>query len=64
MDFNKYVNQEIYGAQGGGGGDFLIKVGRDVRRVQNLGWTKFSQKTQCPGKNAQKPNDRAGFHEL
>ena len=30
---------------GGGGGDFLIKVGTDVRRVQNLGRAKFPQKT-------------------
>ena len=31
---------------GGGGGDFLIKVGTDVQRVKNLGRTKFSKK--CP----------------
>ena len=30
---------------GGGGGDFLIEVGMDVRRVQNLGQAKFLQKT-------------------
>ena len=37
----------------GGGGNFLIKVGTDVRRVQNLGQAKITmprQKYQCPGK--------------
>ena len=29
---------------GGGGGDSPIKVGKDVRRVQNLGWAQFPQK--------------------
>ena len=29
----------------GGGGDSLIKVGMDVRRVQNLGRAKFLNKT-------------------
>ena len=29
----------------GGGGDSLIKVGTDVRRLQNLGWKQFPQKT-------------------
>ena len=49
----------------GGEGDFLIKVGTDVRRVQNLGRAKFSPKNPMPRqKNAQKPNDRASFHEL
>ena len=48
----------------GGGGDSLIKVGTDVRRVQNLGRAKFLQKTLMLGQQgAQKPNDRACFHE-
>ena len=50
---------------GGGGGNSLIKVGTDVRLVQNLGRPKFLQKNLMPGqKSAQKPNDRAIFHEL
>ena len=36
---------EITHFEGGGGGDSLIKVGTDVRRVQNLGWKQFPQKT-------------------
>ena len=39
---------------GGGGGDSLINVGTDVRRVQNLGRAKFPKT----------PNARASFHEL
>ena len=39
---------------GGGGGDLLIKVGMDVRRVQNLGWAKFSQRYQCLSKKVPK----------
>ena len=50
---------------GGGGCDSLIKVGTDVRRVQNLGQAKFPKKTKCPGKkSAQKPNDWASFHDI
>ena len=33
------------GGGGGEGGDSLIKVGTDVRRVQNLGRAQFPQKT-------------------
>ena len=49
-----------------GGGNSLTKgVSMDVRRVQNLGRAKFPQKNLMPGqKSAQKPNDRASFHEL
>ena len=36
------------------GGDFLIKVGTDVRRVQNLGRAQFPQKTVCLGKKVPK----------
>ena len=51
--------------RGGGGGDSLIKVGTDVRRVQNLGWAKFPKKNLMPGqKSAQKPNDWASFHDF
>ena len=52
--------------RGGGGeeGDSLIKVGTDVRRVQNQGRAKFLKKKLMPGqKSAQKPNDRGSFHE-
>ena len=48
-----------------GGGDALTKVGTDVRRVQNLGRAKLPPKNLMPRqKSAQKPNDRASFHEL
>ena len=47
-----------------GGGDFLIKVGRDVRRVQNLGRAKSARKPNARAKSAQKPNDRASFQKL
>ena len=50
---------------GGGGRNTLIKVGMDVRRVQNLGRAKFPPKNLMPGqKNAQKPNDRASFYDF
>ena len=45
-----------------GGGDSLIKVGTDVRRVQNLGRAKYPEKTMPGQHSAQKPNDRASFH--
>ena len=60
---------------GGGGGDSRKKVGTDVR-LSNKGrygcaasakpkQDKISQKNLMPGqKRAQKPNDRASFHEL
>ena len=41
-----------------GGGDSLIKVGTDVRRVLNLGRAKF------PLPPKKKNNDLASFHEL
>ena len=46
------------------GGDFLIKVGTDVRRVKTLAGHNFPPKPNARAKNAQKPNDRASFHEL
>ena len=49
---------------GGGGCDFLIKVGRDVMRVQNLGQTKFPKNLMQGQKSAQKPNDQASFREF
>ena len=47
-----------------GVGDFLIKVGRDVRRVQNLGRAKSARKPNAQAKSAQNPNDRASFQKL
>ena len=56
---------EITHFKGGGGGDSLIKVGMDVRRVQNIGRAQFPQKNLMPGqKSAQKPNDEASFHDF
>ena len=39
------LNIRIWLTRGGEGGDSLVKVGTDVRRVQNLGRAKFPQKT-------------------
>ena len=38
-------SRSVDGGGGGGGDDSLIKVGTDVRRVQNLDRAKFPQKT-------------------
>ena len=47
----------------GGGGDSLIKVGTDVRRVQNLGRAQFLQKK--PDAQAKKcPASRSLFHSF
>ena len=40
---------------GGGGGDFLIKVGTDVRRVQNLGRAKSARKPNARQKVPKNP---------
>ena len=39
---------------GGGGGDSLIKVGTDVRRVQNLGRNNFPKKPNAWAKKCPK----------
>ena len=42
----------------------MIEVGTDVRRVQNQGREKFLQNiANARAKSAQKPYDRASFHE-
>ena len=38
----------------GGGGDSLIKIGTDVRRVQNLGKAKFPKKPNARAKKEPK----------
>ena len=52
-------------ARKGGGGDSLIKVRKNVRRVQNLGRAEnLSKKPNTRAKSAHKPNDRESFREL
>ena len=46
------------------GGDSLIKIGTDVRRVQNLSWKQFPPKSNAWAKSAQEPNDWASFHDF
>ena len=49
----------------GGGGDSLIKVGMDGAVSAKPRPGKISPKNLMPGqKSAQKPTDRASFHEL
>ena len=48
---------EITHFEGGGGGDSLIKVGKDVWQVQNLGWAQYPRKnliSLCLGKKVPK----------
>ena len=52
-------------ARKGGGGNSLIKVRKDVRRVQNLARAENVSKSLIQGqKGAQKPNNRESFCEL
>ena len=57
---NVWDHAELCGPRGGGATP-VIKVGTDVRQVQNLGRAKFLKKPNAGQKSAQKPNDQQVF---